>query len=73
MAGKRGTYTAFDRDQVQAWKSAIAATRHERRARRGKRAAGLAKLTGPGMVRVRPPTDHPAGQDGGEAQEGTTE
>jgi len=35
MSGKRSFYTAYDRDQVAKWKSAIAESRRQQRNRRG--------------------------------------
>jgi hypothetical protein len=55
MAGKRATYTAYDRDQVQAWKKAIAARDRQQRNRRGKRRTGIDRADGPGMIRLPPP------------------
>jgi hypothetical protein len=61
MAGKRITYTAYDRDQVQAWKTAIAANARQQRQRRGKRGqdASCPRIAGPGMVRLPPPKQQP--------------
>jgi hypothetical protein len=56
--------------QREAWRKAIAASRRQQRTRRGKRTAGITTVTGPGMLRVPPPQDHPA--PGGAAQKGTT-
>jgi hypothetical protein len=58
-------------DQIAEWKSAIAASRRQQRNHRGKRKTGIEGVSAPGMVRKPPPQDHPAGQDGGEAEEGT--
>jgi hypothetical protein len=72
MSGKRGQYTAYDRDQVAKWKSAIGASRRRQHNHRGRRDRGVQAVTGPGMVRLPPPQDHPAGQDGEDEQKGTT-
>ena len=41
-------------DQIQAWKSAIAASHRQRRNRRGKRATGIEAIRTAGMVRILP-------------------
>ena len=54
MSGKRSFYTAYDRDQVAKWKSAIAESRRQQRNRRGERRRGIQAMTGVGMVRLQP-------------------
>ena len=54
MSGKRGQYTAYDRDQVAKWKAAIAASKRQQRQRRGRPKQQDVPGYRPGMARVTP-------------------
>ena len=49
-------------DQRETWRKAIAASRRRQRRRRGRRATGIERADGPGMVR-RAPRDGNGGHD----------